>query len=300
MSRKLIFALAPAFSLLMCASCAEGKEVGAANTSCQVRIDEADLIAARKSAPEADEIFEYAGQKGIRHKIFVFRAEVAGSEHKLPSIVLFHGGGWNEGKATQFFRQARFLAGRGYVVFLPEYGLTSDGLKPVDSMKDAASAWITIRSKAGEYNLALDQMSAGGGSAGGHLAATLAMDTPLRETPILPKPNALILFNPVIDNGPDGYGHSRVSAYWRNFSPLHNIAGDHPDTLFMVGDSDDYVPVATARRYCKLVGAKGAACELFVDPGQKHTWFNGPGFQTTLRLTTEFLDRRFDPAGTCR
>ena len=43
------------------------------------------------------------------------------------------------------------------------------------------------------------------------------------DTQISAVPNALVLFNPVYDNGPDGYGHDRVCQVWETFSPLHNI-----------------------------------------------------------------------------
>lgn len=299
MLRTPLLALGQILSLLACVNYAASGLLAAAPPACEMVIDEADLVAAKKSAPQPDTLFSYAGQAGLEHKIFVFRPAWDGPDRELPGLVLFHGGGWNEGKAEQFNRQARFLADRGYVVFLPEYGLSSDGMTPRDSMQDAATAWLAIRKQAPTYNLALDQLSAGGGSAGGHLAATLAMSTPLREPASLPKPRSLILFNPVIDNGPDGYGYQRVAAYWKDFSPVDNIASDHPDTLIMVGDQDDYVPVTTAQRYCSLVSQTGAACDLFVDPGQKHSWFNGKGFETTLSLTTRFLDQRFHSPDSC-
>lgn len=300
MLRTPLLALGPTLSLLACVNHATSGISAAAPLACETVIDEVGLVAAKKSAPQPDASFSYFGQAGLEHKIFVFRPTPDGSDREHPGVVLFHGGGWNEGRPGQFNRQARFLADRGYFVFLPEYGLSSDGLTPRDSMQDAATAWMAIRKQASTYNLALDQLSAGGGSAGGHLAATLAMSTPLREPASLPKPRSLILFNPVIDNGPDGYGYQRVAAYWKDFSPIDNIASDHPDTLIMVGDQDDYVPVTTAQRYCNLVSQTGAACDLFVDPGQKHSWFNGKGFETTLGLTTRFLDQRFGGPESCR
>src|SRR4051812_48459801 len=43
----------------------------------------------------------------------------AGKKH--PAIVFFFGGGWTGGKTTQFEPQAKYLAGRGMVVFCADY-----------------------------------------------------------------------------------------------------------------------------------------------------------------------------------
>ena len=55
---------------------------------------------------------------------------------------------------------------------------------------------------------------ASGGSAGGHLAAAAALtDRCFENTDDLSVsciPNALVLFNPVIDNGPGGYGFEKI------------------------------------------------------------------------------------------
>lgn len=252
---------------------------------------EVELLAAKASEPQPDGSFNYSGQQGLNHTVFVFRP--AGEAADRPAIVLFHGGGWKRGEPVQFYRHARFLADRGYVVFLPEYGLESDGATPLDALKDAASAWEAVRHKATGYGVALDRIAAGGGSAGGHLAATLAIDTDLRDQPALAKPAALVLFNPVIDNGPEGYGHARVREYWEGFSPIHNIGPGHPDTLFMVGDRDPLIPVTSAARYCTLIIATGADCQLSVDPGEGHSWFNNAGFVLTLGLMTRFLEAQF-------
>ena len=43
-----------------------------------------------------------------------------------------------------------------------------------------------------------------------------------------PNRPALALFNPVYDNGPDGYGYSRVKDYWKKISPAHLLTEDVP------------------------------------------------------------------------
>ena len=36
-------------------------------------------------------------------------------------------------------------------------------------------------------------------------------------------PKALLLFNPVFDNGPDGFEHKLVKPYWKEISPIDHI-----------------------------------------------------------------------------
>jgi len=84
-------------------------------------------------------------------------------------------------------------------------------------VKDAKSAVRWIRKNALTYNIDPERIAAGGGSAGGHIAAATGTSTAFEEDgedkSISSWPNLLVLFNPVIDNGPDGYGHSRVKGY---------------------------------------------------------------------------------------
>lgn len=290
---------AAAFCLSTVVGCSPKGITVSAAAICAEELSTSALLAAKDSVPEPDFEFQYTGEAGLTHSIYVFAPKAGRSSANRPGVVFFHGGGWKSGNASAFYRQSRFLSDRGYVVFSADYGLESDGVTPLEALRDAATAWEAVRFRAGEFGVAPDQLSAGGGSAGGHLAASLAIDTALREKPILEKPASLILFNPVIDNGPEGFGHKRVRDYWEQFSPIHNIGVAHPDTLFMMGDGDRLIPLSTARKYCALVRETGAECRLFIDPGHGHAWFNKPGFVATLKQATIFLDERFLPTPTC-
>ena len=81
-----------------------------------------------------------------------------------------------------------------------------------------------------------DRIAAGGGSAGGHVATatgTLSkLDDPNDDQTISSRPNALLLYNPVYDNGPDGgWAHDRVKDYWEDISPAHNIDAQTPPAI---------------------------------------------------------------------
>jgi acetyl esterase/lipase len=78
------------------------------------------------------------------------------------------------------------------------------------------------------------------------------------------KPAALVLLNPVIDNGPGGFAHGLVSAYWKDFSPLHNISSNPPPTVFFTGDKDQYTPIETAQKYKAEMEKHGGRCDLVI------------------------------------
>ena len=88
------------------------------------------------------------------------------------------------------------------------------------------------------------------------------------------KPNALVLFNPVFDNGPDGYGYERIGERYPEISPLHNITADAPPTIVFLGTEDPLIPVATAKLYQQKMEAVGSRCDLHLYEGQPHGFFN--------------------------
>ena len=86
--------------------------------------------------------------------------------------------------------------------------------------------------------------------------------------------NALVLFNPVYDNGPKGYGHKRVKDYWKKISPIDNLDGNQPPTIVFLGEKDSLIPAETAALYAQRMKKNGNRCETFIYPGQKHGFFN--------------------------
>jgi acetyl esterase/lipase len=218
-----------------------------------------------------------------------------------PGIVFFHGGGWNKGGPKQFFRHARHLAERGMVAISAEYRLkNTDAATPIDAAADALSAMRWVRAHADELGIDPDRLAAGGGSAGGQLAAVTATldDAVVAElagddtTDVSARPQALVLFNPVYDNGPDGYGQRRFGDRWETFSPLHNLHPKLPPTLVMLGDQDNLIPVTTAENFRDRMTALGVRSELVVYPDQPHGFFNNAEngmYQATVAEMTQFL-----------
>ena len=145
-----------------------------------------------------------------------------------PAMIFFFGGGWNNGSTKQFKRHAEYFVQRGLVCFLVDYRVASrNKTTPFEALKDAKSAMRYIKAHAQNFNIDPDKLIVSGGSAGGYLAAATASITEYNESSddlsISTIPNALVLFNPVIDNGPGGYAYNRIGEDYKDFSPLHNL-----------------------------------------------------------------------------
>ena len=69
------------------------------------------------------------------------------------------------------------------------------------------------------------KIAAGGGSAGGHVAAAVATVDGFEDLghSVQATPDALVLFNPVYDNGPEGYGNSRVTDNLAGIVDVHGV-----------------------------------------------------------------------------
>lgn len=216
------------------------------------------------------------------------------SKH-YPAILFFFGGGWINGNIRQFKKQALYLASRGMVAILVDYRVKSrHNTTPFEAVTDGKSAVRYVRAHASALNIDPNRIAAAGGSAGGHVAAATdltKLDEPTENQRISSRPNALVLFNPVFNNGPDQYGYERVGDRYTEISPYHNIIKGAAPTLVMLGTSDKLVSVKTAEAYQTKMQKVGVRCDLILYPGEQHGFFNKEGALTkTLRETDIFLE----------
>lgn len=217
------------------------------------------------------------------------------AKKKFPSMVFYFGGGWNSRSIKQFETQAIYFATREMVCFIVDYRVKrTNKTTPFESLMDAKSAMRYIKMNSKRFHIDPKKIVAAGGSAGGHLAAATAIVTgfndPKDNLKISPKPAALVLFNPVIDNGPGGYGHERILDKYKEFSPLHNIVKGVPPTIIFLGENDDLIPQETMKNYKKKMESVGSRCDLFIYPGQKHSFFNQPLYKNnTMYEVDKFL-----------
>ncbi len=213
-----------------------------------------------------------------------------------PAIVFFFGGGWVGGGPGQFASQAKLLAEKGMIAICAEYRIKSrHGVPPFACPEDGRSALRWVRAHAGELGVDPQRLAAGGGSAGGHVAAATAFldefDAPGEDLAVSCKPNALVLFNPVIDTTAKGYGSERLGDRAVAMSPVDHVAAGAPPTIIFHGTADKTVPFENVERFQKLMQAQGNVCELVPFPDRGHGFFNigKPDYQAGVDGMVKFL-----------
>ena len=211
------------------------------------------------------------------------------------AIVWFYGGGWVAGSPKQFEPQAQHFAKLGFVSILPEYRLIKNiPGPPVFPCRDAKSAMRWVRSHAAELGINPEKIAAAGGSAGGHLAAFTGLvdgtDDTADDLKISAKPAALLLFNPVLDNGKGEWGSERVGKKTKEFSPAHNVTKEAPPAIVFLGTEDKLIPVSTMQRFQKNMESAGVRCDLHLYKGKGHGFFNkDPERADTIKKSEAFL-----------
>ncbi|MCH2182489.1 MAG: alpha/beta hydrolase [Mariniblastus sp.] len=228
---------------------------------------------------------------------------------RRPAVVFFHGGGWVGGKPGQFDEHCKHLAELGLVTVQVQYRLlkrtpkqddpsTSVDKTPTRCIQDARSAMRWVRQRAGKLGIDPNRIASGGGSAGGHLAAYLGtsdgIDDPQDDLAVSARANAMLLFNPVYDNGPEGWGTARVGNRYPEFSPAHNITKDDAPAIVFLGTEDKLIPVETAKRFQDKMRQLGITSELHLYEGAGHGFFNygrddGKWFGLNMTALDNFL-----------
>ena len=204
----------------------------------------------------------------------------------------------------EFFQQCEHLADRGMVAMSAEYRVRSrHGSTPFECVRDGKSAIRWMRKNAADLGIDPTKVAAAGGSAGGHVAACTALieglangsnQIPAAEN-VSDVPNALVLFNPVIDTSKLGFGYKRLGDRYKEISPLEHVRPNLPPTLVMQGEADTTTPVSGHREFERRMTLHRNRCKLILYPGQKHGFFNpdrgdGSGFRETTKAMTEFLE----------
>ncbi len=217
-------------------------------------------------------------------------------DDKRPAIVFFFGGGWTNGKVEQFEPQAGYLAGRGMVAARADYRVKSrHDVTPDACVEDARSAVRWLRQNAAMLGIDPERIVASGGSAGGHIAACTAcpgLDAEGEDPKVSSKPNALLLFNPVLrfDGVPDLMARIKNDEkLGKALSPTLHLAKDTPPTLLLYGKDDRLLK--QGEEFMEKSKEVGHQADLFLAEGVGHGFFNkSPWQEKTLLRADEFLE----------
>jgi acetyl esterase len=265
-------------------------------------------IAQKNDPPQIDcsKIVTYKHVENVELKLWMFNPPNHQSSDKSPAIVFFFGGGWNTGNPEQFVPHCQYLASRGMVAAVADYRVFSRHKVMVPAcVSDAKSAVRWMREHAQELGIDPNRIAAGGGSAGGHLAASTAFlpkfDEPGENQKISSKPNALVLFNPaLILASPErndtilyevnSKNSQRFGPDPEDVSPFHHVNKNAPPTIIFHGTKDTTVPFESVRLFSEKMKESGNKCTVIAYKGQNHGFFNfgrdnnGPFIDTVNKI----------------
>jgi acetyl esterase/lipase len=204
------------------------------------------------------------------------------------------------GSVEQFFPHCEHFAAKGMVAISAEYRTKNKhGTTPFECVADGKSAIRYVRAHAKALGIDPARIVASGGSAGGHVAACTGIiegfDEDTEDKSVSSKPNAMVLFNPVIDTTERGYGANKLKGQETTLSPVHHVVSGLAPTIIFHGTADTTVPFENVERFCRKMNEAGNECHLVPYAGMKHGFFNykkekdHKSFNDTVRHTEEFL-----------
>ena len=253
----------------------------------------------------------YKSVGDVELKLWVFTPVDHRPTDRRPAAIFFFGGGWKGGNPSQFAPHCRYLASRGMVAVTADYRVRSrHGTLADRCVADTKSAIRWVRVHARRWGIDPDRIVAGGGSAGGHLAACTAtvtkLDEPVEDQSVSSVPNACVLFNPALliapfqevtlDEEKIADIATRTGVPPQEISPIHNVRGGLPPMMALHGTDDPTVPYATIEKFRDVYRSAGNSFHLRGYEGQAHGFFNygrgglpGEYFARTVYAMDEFL-----------
>ncbi|WP_433188594.1 alpha/beta hydrolase fold domain-containing protein [Actinoallomurus sp. CA-150999] len=257
------------------------------------------VLMTRRSGVTRTRNIAYGDEPDMR--LDVYRPSAPGE--RRPGIMEVHGGAWMIGsKREQGIPLLNHLAANGWVGVNVDYRL-SPRVKFPDHLIDLKRAIRWYREHATEYGADPDFLCVTGGSAGGHLAALLALTPGVPEyqpgfEDVDTTVRAAVTFYGVYDIVAllDGGSKTFASAMERHVmgarraehpeayekaSPAHWINADAPPFLVVHGSLDTLVPVTQARSFAERLREVSAAPVLYAEmKGAQHAFDIFPSYRT--------------------
>jgi len=226
---------------------------------------------------------------------------------KLPAVVWIHGGGWSSGKrdAAREISIGSTLARNGYVVMSVEY-ILSDKKQAVwpTNLWDCKNALRWLRLNAERLGVNPDRIGVMGGSAGGHLAAMVALTTPADG---LDPAGPLAQVSCRVRCCVDFYGITDIGTYhdvtmlgktfaeapdlYRAASPVTYVRSNSPPVLILHGTADTTVSIRQSEAFDRVLTAAGADHHFEVIPGAVHSFDLQPPQSDLRPLVLSFLGK---------
>jgi acetyl esterase/lipase len=249
-----------------------------------------------------DVVFGRGGQDALMLDLY----RPAGHAHSpLPVVVFIHGGGWHGGDKESYRDLAARVASNGYLCASVNYRLSGDTPFPA-ALEDCTCAVRSLRASAEALGADAARFAAWGHSAGGHLAAMVALAPGRFEgaggcAEASSRVQCALCYSAPLDlpalgenlrasvdhflgiTGPDRAG-VRDQA-----SPITYAAGSAAAFFVCHGAQDDLVPIDQSERFVEALRKAGAPVEFLPVGGAGHDLerYSEDIFARAL----EFLDR---------
>lgn len=247
-----------------------------------------------------------------------YYAPAGGGVH--PIAIIIHGGGYRRGdsKSGSEAYCADFLAPAGYAVFSINYRLAPKYPYPY-MVEDVERAVRFIRHHAAKWHGDPKEMALVGGSAGGFLSNMVGLQGPAGDPkakdPVdreSAKVEAVVtlfaqssfatvplnedvhaLLDPLIAK--EGEAKALKEA-----SPITYVTSAAPPFLQIIGDHDEYIPMAEVTNLDAALKKVGVSSKVIVIPGGMHStgaWYKVPGVPDWEKQMTVWMNDKLHHAG---
>lgn len=256
--------------------------------------------------PEVERIRDitFARVNGLNLKLDVYRPRRR--SERCPTLLQIHGGGWMLGsKNEQAIPLMLHLAARGWVCVTANYRLSPHATFP-DHLIDCKRAVRWIHEHGAEYGADPGFVVVTGGSAGGHLAALMALTANDPEyqpgfESVDTTMAACVAFYGVYDFTDrhsywhhDGLSrilekqimkaaHHEAPEAYAKASPMSRVHPEAPPFFVIHGDLDTLVPVEEARHFAGILREATSNPVVYAEiPGAQHAFEIFPSPRTQL------------------
>lgn len=219
-----------------------------------------------------------------RHQyVLTFVPEIVGVA--MPFVHFLHGGGWSSGSARRYAFIGRFLAAHGIPSTVCGYRLAPYDRWPAQ-LHDAAKGLAAALEADAE--LRARPVVLGGYSAGGHIAAVLALD-PVHLEPTGVEVSGLLAVCAPLDLGvyetsPLLQALTGHKGPWPEVDPVQRLADGMPPALVISAGADRTVPPASASNFVSTAEESWPGqAELLELPRRQHS----EGLRLFLQATPE-------------
>lgn len=248
-------------------------------------------------------------------KADLYLPATAAKGERRPAVVIIHGGGWTGGDkgAAREINIGTTLAHNGYVGMSINYVLAKDG-KPTwpQNLYDCKTAVRWLRKNADRLGIDPDHIGVIGGSAGGHLAAMVALTG---SGDGLDPAGPYGEFSCRVQCGVDLYGPADLQQLgenlrdlamlgkpradapdlYRQASPTSHADKSDPPILILHGTADTTVDVKQSELLAAALKKAGVEHELVIVEGAPHTFHLQPKERDLRPVVLGFFDKHLKP-----